>query len=87
MKVEALVDNPDHALRPGMYVQVSFESQRSAPPLRIPAAALVMRPDGPAAAVVADDGTVSFHKITIARDLGDHIEVGSGLGGPTTWWR
>jgi RND family efflux transporter MFP subunit len=79
LKVEVLVPNPDLVLLPGMYLQVTFQSSRSHPPLRIPAAALCMRPSGPQVAVVGKDGRVTFRPITIAHDLGDYIEVDSGL--------
>ncbi|HWE96116.1 MAG TPA: efflux RND transporter periplasmic adaptor subunit [Tepidisphaeraceae bacterium] len=81
LKVEVLVPNPDLALLPGMYLQVSFETTRSNPPLRVPASALAFGPHGPQVAVVGADGRVSFRDITIGRDLGDAIEVGSGLSG------
>jgi RND family efflux transporter MFP subunit len=79
LKVEVLVDNPSLALLPGTYLQVDFKATREQAPLRIPAAALTMRPSGPEVAVVAADGTVKFHKITIEQDLGEYIEVSHGL--------
>ncbi|MDB5289692.1 MAG: Efflux transporter periplasmic adaptor subunit [Phycisphaerales bacterium] len=81
LKVEVLVPNPDLALLPGMYLQVSFQTSRKNPPLRIPASALAFGPHGPQVAVVGADGRVSFHDITIGRDLGDSVEIGSGLSG------
>ena len=79
LKVEVLVDNPDLLLLPGTYLQVEFETTREHAPLRIPAAALNMKPDGPEVAVVASDGTVTFHKIQIEQDLGEFIEISNGL--------
>ncbi|MDB5173449.1 MAG: Efflux transporter periplasmic adaptor subunit [Phycisphaerales bacterium] len=81
LKVEVLVPNPDLALLPGMYLQVNFQTSRQHPPLRIPASALAFGPHGPQVAVVGTDGRVAFHDITIGRDLGDSIEIGSGLSG------
>ncbi|HEX8911334.1 MAG TPA: efflux RND transporter periplasmic adaptor subunit, partial [Humisphaera sp.] len=69
LPVEVLVDNPDGAIKTGMYVDVSFETDRAAPPLQIPAAALAQRPTGPHVAVVGPDGTVRFQRIEIDRDL------------------
>ena len=79
LRVEVLVPNPDHALKPGMYVQATFVVHRKTPPLEIPASALAMRPSGPQAAVISADGTVTFKAIHIAEDLGDRIDVDSGL--------
>jgi RND family efflux transporter MFP subunit len=79
LKVEVLVENAKLVLLPGMYVQVTFETNRINPPLRIPAAALAFGANGPQVAVVADDGRLTFRPITIARDMGDAVEVGSGL--------
>lgn len=79
LKVEALVANHDLSLLPGTYLQVEFETTRELAPLRIPSAALLMRPSGPEVAVVAADGTVKFHKVRIERDLGEYVEVDQGL--------
>jgi RND family efflux transporter MFP subunit len=79
LKVEALVANPDLSLLPGTYLQVEFETTRANSPLRIPSAALMMRPSGPEVAVVGADGTVKFHKVRIERDLGEYVEVDQGL--------
>jgi RND family efflux transporter MFP subunit len=78
LRVEVDVANPDLALLPGMYVQVNFQMKQN-PLLQVPASALIVRSTGPQVAVVDADGKVSFRKITIARDMGDVIEVASGL--------
>ncbi len=79
LKVEVLVANPDLSLLPGTYLQVEFEATREHAPLRIPSAALLMKPSGPEVAVVGSDGTVSFRPIRIEQDLGEVIEVDHGL--------
>jgi RND family efflux transporter MFP subunit len=79
MEVEVIVPNPDNALKPGDYVEVSFQTDRRNPPLEVPASALAMKPQGPEVAVVDADGKVSFHKIEIEQDMGSYIEVSSGL--------
>ena len=79
LRVQVLVPNGDHTLLPGMYVQVSFRKTRKTPPLRVPAAALCFRTSGPQVAVVTADHHVAFHDVTIARDMGDFIEVDAGL--------
>ncbi|HZK80631.1 MAG TPA: efflux RND transporter periplasmic adaptor subunit, partial [Humisphaera sp.] len=79
LKVEVLVPNAKLDLLPGMYVQVTFATSRSNPPLRIPAAALIFGSEGPEVAVVADDKRITFRPIKIARDMGDAVEVASGV--------
>lgn len=79
LRTEVLVPNPDLTLKPGMYVEATFMTTRAQPPLEIPASALILKPAGPQTAVVGTDGAVHFKPIQIQRDLGDHIEVASGL--------
>jgi RND family efflux transporter MFP subunit len=79
LRVEVLVPNPHYVLKPGMYVRVEFKTDRADPPLEVPASALTMRSTGPEVAVVAADGTVRFHPVNIVHDLGEKIEVSSGL--------
>jgi len=78
LRVEVDIPNADQALVPGMYVDVAFALQ-STNLVQVPAAALVFRSSGPQVAVVNDAGRVSFHKVTIARDDGNMVELGSGL--------
>lgn len=84
LKVEVLVPNSDLTLRPGMYVEVSFELVRRNPPLLIRAAALNLRERGPQVAVVDAENHVHFQDIKIARDLGESVEVAEGLQ-PGQW--
>jgi len=78
LRVEVDIPNADQALVPGMYVDVAFALQ-STNLVQVPAAALVFRSSGPQVAVVNDAGRVSFHKVTIARDDGNMVELGSGI--------
>jgi multidrug efflux pump subunit AcrA (membrane-fusion protein) len=77
--VEVQVPNPSGTLLPGMYAQVDLSVPRKNPPLLIPADTLVVRTDGPQVAVVAGDGGVHFARVQLGRDLGDHLEVLSGV--------
>ena len=47
--------------------------------MRVPASALNFKPGGPQVAVVGRDGRVEFRDVTIDRDLGDYVEIGSGV--------
>ncbi len=79
MRVELLVDNAHYDLKPGDYVQVRFSTRRATPPIEIPSAALTFRNGGPTVAVVTELSTLSFRPVTILQDLGDRIELDSGL--------
>lgn len=74
-----LVDNPKGELLPGMYAKVRFVLPHAIPVLMLPADALVLKSDGPHAAVVGPDHKVHFHKLSLGRDLGAELEVNSGL--------
>ncbi|PWT71259.1 MAG: efflux RND transporter periplasmic adaptor subunit [Proteobacteria bacterium] len=78
LRVEVDIPNPDQALVPGMYVDVGFKLQ-SDNLVQVPAAALVFRSSGPQVAVVDGAGRVSFRKVTIARDEGSMVALGSGV--------
>jgi multidrug efflux pump subunit AcrA (membrane-fusion protein) len=48
-------------------------------PLHIPASAVIFDQSGLRVATVGPDDKVKFKRVTIARDLGRNIELGSGL--------
>jgi RND family efflux transporter MFP subunit len=79
LRVEVDIPNPERALVPGMYVDVIFQLPTHANTVQVPAAALVFRSSGPQVAVVDNSGRVSFRKVTIARDDGNLLELGSGV--------
>jgi RND family efflux transporter MFP subunit len=74
-----LVDNPKGELLPGMYAKVRFALPHTVSVLMLPADALVLKTDGPQAAVVGLDHKVHFHKLVLGRDFGAQLEVNSGL--------
>ena len=78
LKVEVDLPNKDQALVPGMYVDVAF-ALPSEGMMQIPAAALIFRTSGPEVAVIDQNHQVQFHKVSIARDNGGTLEIGSGL--------
>jgi RND family efflux transporter MFP subunit len=78
LRVEVDLDNADASLVPGLYVRVAF----SLPPrglVQVPAAALLFRSSGPEVARVGADRRVTFAPVTIARDDGNIVELGSGV--------
>jgi RND family efflux transporter MFP subunit len=74
-----LVDNPKGELLPGMYAKVRFALPKMVSVTMLPADALVLKTDGPHAAVVGADHKVHFHKLVLGRDFGAELEVNSGL--------
>jgi len=78
LRVEVDIPNTDQLLVPGMYVDVSFALQ-SSNLVQVPAAALLFRASGPQVAVVDNAGRVSIRKVSIARDDGNMVELGSGV--------
>lgn len=78
LRVEVDIPNDKQILVPGMYVDVGFEIPTRGLP-QVPAAALVFRSSGPQVAVVDENKRVRFHSVTIARDNGNTVEIGSGI--------
>jgi RND family efflux transporter MFP subunit len=77
-KTEVDIKNPDMALVPGMYVQVSFNlNQRGLQ--EVPAAAIMFVPAGLQVAVVGDDNRVEFRPVKVAKDNGDTVVLESGV--------
>jgi RND family efflux transporter MFP subunit len=78
LRVEVDIPNAQQTLVPGMYVKVGFNLQPKGL-VQIPAAALVFRASGPQVACVDKSSHVSFRNVTIARDDGNAVELGSGV--------
>jgi RND family efflux transporter MFP subunit len=73
------LDNSKSELMPGSYANVRLTLQRDSVPLSIPASALIFNQNGLRVAIVGPDDKIQFKTVTIARDLGRTIELGSGL--------
>jgi membrane fusion protein, multidrug efflux system len=73
------LENDKSELMPGGYANVRMSLARDAVPLHIPASALIFNQSGLRVATVGSDDKVLFKTVTIARDLGRDIEIGSGL--------
>ena len=79
MQVELQTDNPGELLAAGSYCQVRFTAPSDPGAVRVPATALIAEADGPRLAVVGADGRVRLQPVKLGRDLGDKIEVVSGV--------
>ncbi len=80
LDTEVDVDNPTGALKPGAYVDVTFEIPRERPNVVLPAETIVFNQNGLQVAAVQDD-QVRFQTISIYRDFGKTFEVRDGVNG------
>jgi RND family efflux transporter MFP subunit len=78
MRVEVDMPNANHALLPGTYVNVAFKLQPRGL-VAVPAAALIFRPKVTQVARVDASSKIDFQDVTIARDNGTLVELGSGV--------
>ena len=78
MRVEVDMPNANHALLPGTYVNVAFKLQPRGL-VEVPAAALIFRPKATQVARVDAHSKIDFQDVTIARDNGTLVELGSGV--------
>jgi RND family efflux transporter MFP subunit len=77
--VQLLVDNPGHLLLPGGFVNLHFALPARAGALRVPASALIFDNRGLRLATVDGHDTVRFKSVAIQKDLGNAVDIGSGL--------
>lgn len=75
----APVPNADRALLAGMYAQLTLALEPAAPPLYVPATAMVASAEGTRMAVV-EGGVIRWRAVQIDGDLGDRVAVATGLG-------
>jgi len=78
--MQILVDNANGELLPGAFANISFDLPHNFEVLSVPASALMFDKAGLRVATVGPDSRVILKAVTIMRDLGKLIELGSGLG-------
>ncbi|KVL56175.1 RND transporter MFP subunit [Burkholderia cepacia] len=78
--VQLMVDNRDGKLIPGEYTEVHFAlPANGSHALTIPASSLIFRQAGLQVAVVGKDDRAVLKPVTIATDLGTHVQIATGL--------
>jgi RND family efflux transporter MFP subunit len=77
--VELMAPNPDGKLWAGTYAEVDFSLPADAHVLRVPSSALIFRSHGAQLATVTHSGRIAMKDVTIGRNLGNTIEITSGI--------
>jgi RND family efflux transporter MFP subunit len=72
------IPNPDGALAPGIYCTIELHIPRKTPSLTVSADAVIFNKGGLQVAVV-ENGVVHLRKVSVVRDLGQEVEVNSGI--------
>jgi RND family efflux transporter MFP subunit len=78
-RVQLVVENANGDLMTGAYATVTLDLAHPDSSVTVPASALIFDQSGLRVATVGPDDRVQMKTITISRDFGQEIEVGSGL--------
>jgi RND family efflux transporter MFP subunit len=77
--VEVDLPNSADKLMPGAYGQVHFKLQSPTHPLLVPSGTILFQAAGPQVAVVDAANRIQLRKVSIGRDLGNTVEIVSGI--------
>ncbi len=78
-RMQLVVDNGEHALMTGGFTTVTFAVTDPGVALDVPASALIFDQSGLHVAVLDGDNRVVLKPVTVTRDFGKEVEIGSGL--------
>jgi RND family efflux transporter MFP subunit len=78
-RMQLVVDNSNADLMTGDFTNVTFDLPHPEIATNVPASALIFNERGLQVAVVANDGRIVLKQVTISRDLGNEVELGSGI--------
>jgi len=76
---ELQLPNADGRFLPGMYAEIEFALPHDGRTLLVPGNAVMIRSDGPKVLVVDGKQTIRARSVKLGRDLGDKVEILSGL--------
>jgi membrane fusion protein (multidrug efflux system) len=76
---ELTVDNSDHSIWPGTYVDVELQVPADAAVLIVPEQALIFRAEGVQVATVDSQHRVHLRNVTLGENLGESVQITSGL--------
>jgi len=77
--IELQANNPDGKLWPGAFTEVQFHIPSNPNTLRIVSTALIFGTNGMRVAAVDANNKVVLKSVRLGRDLGNHVEIQSGL--------
>ena len=78
-RMQLVVDNAVGALMTGAFVNVRLDLPQENKAINIPVSALIFDKSGLRVATVGPENRVVLKVVTVSRDLGKEIEIGSGL--------
>jgi RND family efflux transporter MFP subunit len=78
-RMQLVVDNSRNELMTGSFTNVTFDLPHPEVAINVPASALIFDQNGLHVAIVGSDGRIVLREVTIARDLGNEVELGSGI--------
>jgi RND family efflux transporter MFP subunit len=79
-RMQLVVDNSRGELMTGDFTNVSFDLAHPEIAINVPASALIFNQSGLHVAIVGGDGQIVLREVTISRDLGNEVEIASGIG-------
>lgn len=79
MQVQLTVQNDNRELLPGGYASIHFDAPLASSALSIPPSALIFNKAGTQVATLGKDDRVLLKQITVGRDLGNVLEIASGI--------
>jgi RND family efflux transporter MFP subunit len=78
-RVQLVVDNSRGELMTGDFTTVTFDLAHPDVAINVPASALIFNKSGLHVAIVDREGKIVLEEVTITRDLGNEVEIGSGI--------
>jgi RND family efflux transporter MFP subunit len=78
-RMQLVVDNARGELMTGDFTNVSFDLPHPEIAINVPASALIFNQRGLQVAIVDNDGRIALKQVTISRDLGNEVELASGI--------
>jgi RND family efflux transporter MFP subunit len=79
VRMQLVVDNSGSELMTGDFTNVTFELPHPEVAMNVPASALIFNESGLHVAIVSNDNRIVLREVTISRDLGNEVEIGSGI--------
>ncbi len=78
-RMQLVVDNSNNELMTGDFTNVTFDLPHPEIAINVPASALIFNESGLQVATVSSEGRIVLKQVTISRDLGNEVEIGSGI--------